>query len=249
MPITVQQSTASVSTVSAGPVLRGSDLIDMLKSSLGNYQNAFDQTTMLRFLNEGKDEVWSILKSLNEDYFLGYSQSATANQNDYFPVLASNQREYDLPPEFRHMKFIEVMGPTGKEFTRFVYRDMTTRVFQDARNNSTAYGPMTLDTYYYDIVGKSTLVLAQYPETALTIRLWYIREIFDFTELDQIQDVLLPYNKKVVDWAAKKCMLSVQDDAEYATWVAEWRNSVISLINSASHRQMSDAEFVEGFQE
>jgi hypothetical protein len=46
---------------SLNPV-HGTDLADLVNAGLGGYQNAVDQALLYSFLNEGKNEVWMILK-------------------------------------------------------------------------------------------------------------------------------------------------------------------------------------------
>src|ERR1700720_4171105 len=81
--------------------LRGSDIVAMVQDRLGGYANALNENVILDVINEGKDEVWSILKNLNENYFQSSTRYDDATQTNYFGPITPKEREYALPVDFR----------------------------------------------------------------------------------------------------------------------------------------------------
>lgn len=227
--------------------ITGQELLTLTNSYLGAYQNARLPADILRAINAGKDEVWLILKSLKDDYFLTNSQTTDNTLDNYFGALSTSTREYTLPSDLRELKWIEVTGPSGYEDVEFVKRDMGHPDFQAVRNEANANaGALAASTYVYDIVGARTLVLAAFPEAAFTLKLWYVRWLADI-ELDTtLSEILTPYSKRIAEYAAKRITLSLQDEGAFAAWAQEWREAVVNMAQGAAPRDMG-ARYVQDF--
>lgn len=236
----------SAPTVNAIPALSGQNLLDLLNINLGGMANFGNQAQKLSYLNEGKDEIWGVLKSLDENYFVINSQALDATKTTYFGALLPSTREYTLPTDFRGMKFVEVTAPTGYEFVRFIRRSMTHPDFRDARRSSTAGGSSSgtsIGNYYYDVVGKATMMLAQYPEIGFTLTLWYVRALPDITLNASVDEIVFPFTKKIVDYAVMKIRL--RDDATaFSEWREVWRQDLINVAQNAG-RDEADPQFVQ----
>lgn len=225
------------------------ELIDLANSELAGYQNAVDSTALNSFLNEGKDEVWSALKQLNDEYFLVFSQSTVSTDPYYFGPLTTSTREYALPSDFREIKFIEVVTQ-GYTNAQFVYKDPTSPEFRDARRLANSGGPNSNTNnlfFLYTIVGKNQFVMADFPPIPLTLKLWYIRSLADYEPSDSVDEILFPYTKKICTYAVRKALLSTQDQAMWAAWKQEWRDGIISVTSTAAPRNQSDPVFTIGF--
>jgi len=231
------------------PQVKGQYLVDLANGLLGGYQNAVSSDVLLSFLNEGKNEVWMILKSLRADWFIQASQNNDSTANNYFGPMSTLIREYALPNDFQEMKYIECLD-FGFEDVAFVYRDMASSVFKDLRRSSTNQpsGSQANLQYHYDIVGKNQLVLAEYPEANFqNVKLWYVRIIPDFGANDVIDEIVYPYANKIAFYAAKLAMLPLQDQPMYAAWKEEWKESVVRIASSADPRQISDTVYVDAW--
>lgn len=230
--------------------LIGSDLIDIANDLLAGYQNAVDSRQLLTYLNEGKDEVWTILKANNDGLFETMSQSTDSTADYYFAPLTSDSREYTLPPDFREIKFIECLTANYTDLA-FVYRKPTDEGFRRARiaASETSSPTPNQTTFLYTIIGKDQFVLADYPPTTLNVVLWYTRSLPDFEASDTIDEILFPFSKKIASYAAKLAMLGVQDSGQFAAWQQQWRESVITMAQGAAPRNEADAEFVQGIDE
>lgn len=228
--------------------MNGQDLINETNARLAGYQNGVDPEALLSYLNEGKDEVWALLKELNEEYFVTSSQGTDATAVNYFPTMSTTSRQYTLPCDLREMKFIEV-ATAGFTEVIFEYRDITDEDFRNARRDATTLNQLLVGpcTVYYTIVGKDQMLLAQYLPAALDITLWYVRSLPDFEADQDVDDVLLPYVKKVANYAAKKAMISLQDPGQWSMWVAEWKQDCITLQSGAAERNASDPTFASDF--
>lgn len=230
------------------------DLLTAVNNDLKGYANAFSQSQKLEALNKAKDEVCSILKTQNANYFVTSSQSSDSTAAHYFAALNTTTREYTLPPDMLELRFIEVTSPAGYEGTDFQFRDLSHPDFQNSRRIATANGSATpaiagSSIYFYTITGKDQFMLADYPETAFVIKLWYVYAIPDFASDDTLSEILFPYDKKLSDWAVKRLLLQEQDQAGYAAWTTEWRTSVITLTGASNVRQSTTPEFVADFVE
>lgn len=219
------------------------DLIKLTQDELMGYSNALTNQQLLEHLNSAKNAMWKILKTAQVDYFGTSSQSTTSTADNYFAALNTAARQYTLPPDFREMRFIEVTAPIGYEQTRFIYRKISHVDFQTARRNATedkSQQPALL--YFYTIIGKDQFVLAQFPEVAFQLVLWYIRSIPDFVLGDQVDEVLAPYSDEMAVFAAKRIMLMEQDQVQWDAWAKEWKEGIIQDMEASAPRQSSDVE-------
>lgn len=233
--------------VTAIPSLKGSDLIQLAQYNLGGRANAVNNQQMLSFLNEGKDEVWSSLKGLSEKYFVDQTQNTDPTKINYFPALNTTVREYSLPTDFRGLAFIEVKD-SGYEFVRFIQMDMTNPIWRNERRGSTANGPgvtVTSASYYYDIIGMNTLIMAEFPEINFNLKLWYLHAIPDIQASTVLSDIVFPFTKKIVDYACMKIMLRADYNA-FAAWKEQWRSDLITMMQGAT-RDQADPQFAQDF--
>lgn len=232
----------------AGPTsLTGQDLIDDASRRLMGYANALDEDTLLSFLNEGKDEVWAVLKTLQNDYFETKSQFADNTQVNYFGPMSTTQREYTLPVDLREIHFVEVVT-AGFQQAIFTYKDASSEDWRSARraaNVDTTLSPSV--EYFYTIIGKNLMEIAQFPETAFQVVLWYTRNLLDFEVSDPVDEVVLPFTHKIADFAVKKAMLGLQDQEQFNAWRTEWKDDILMIATSAGPRNQANPEFVEDF--
>lgn len=240
-------ATPTPSPAQTGPVLTGSDLIQLTNDRLAGYQNAIDPRALIGFLNEAKDEIWVILKGLEKEYFIVATEYSDSNQTNYFGPLATNLREYSIPGDLRAVEFIECVTP-GYETAEFVFRNINDDDFKDQRRAATLSQSTSgyCQEFLYTILGKNQLVLAAFPPVALQLVIWYLRALPDFEDADAIDEILFPFSKKLADFACKKAMLAVQDPNQFMAWSAEWKSSVVMIAQGASPRNEADAEFVTG---
>ena len=251
--------------------LTGSDLTKMVQSRLGGYANALDTDIILDVINEGKDEIWSILKSLNANYFQASTRYDDPTQDNYFGLIVPGEREYALPPDFRAIRFIECVT-SGYESVVFVRRSMTSSSWKDSRRSSNESSNANgVSTYVYDIAEQSTgtlledaetgrdttskkasggfeIVLAQFPEASLQLVVWYLRALPDLEQDTVLDQIVRPYSKKIANFATEKCMKILQDLNMSAAWLQSWRQDIISVAQGGGQVDQADAQFCEDFQ-
>lgn len=234
----------------AVPTMTGQNLIDMTNDLLAGYSNAVDSRALMTYLNMAKDEAWSVLKELHEEYFQVFSQSTNPSADYYFPPLTTATREYTLPEDLRSIEYIECTT-ASYQGTRFVYAKLNSPIFRDEREAANEQGGSqptnTSCTFHYSIAGKDQFVMAAYPPANLTLTLWYTRALPDFEMSDTVDEILFPFSKKLAEYAAKKAMSGVQDAGQFSIWSKEWRDSLINLIQAAGERNDADPQFVEDF--
>lgn len=234
----------------AVPTVTGQDLVNMTNDLLGGYANGVDSRALLTFLNEAKDEVWSVTKELHEEFYQVFSQSTNPTADFYFPQLSTAMRNYNLPADLRSIEFVEVTTPSYQG-SDFVYAKLNSPEFREARKASNELGgPDTnsnVGRYIYSIAGKNQFVMASYPAVNLTLTLWYTRALPDFETSDVVDEILFPFSKKLAEYAAQRAMLSLQDSGQFAMWKASWRDSLINLVQAAGTRNDADATFAQDF--
>lgn len=207
--------------------------------------NAYTLDKLLYFVNEGKDAVWEVIRTLDLEYFAASSQAATPANDDYFVDLTTTVREYDLPRNCREIRSIECISSNFTD-TIFEYRKFDDPEFQDARRTSTALGSSSgTDIYYYTVFGNQ-LWFAQFPSGTLRVKIWYIKSIDDI-DTNAIPDILFPFNKKIVDFGAKRAVLSSQNLEMTMAWKSEWGDSVRTLALTAGSRDSANAVFISEF--
>jgi hypothetical protein len=250
--------------------LTGSDIVKMVQDRLGGYANALNEDVILDVVNEGKDEIWTILKNLNENYFQASSRYDDPTQTNYFGPINPQEREYALPKDFRAIRFIECVTSGFADVT-FVRRAMTSPTFREARRAANELSNVAgVNVYWYDIAeqdvgtplvdtevgtdksgatakGGFEIVLAQYPETTLQIVLWYLRALPDMEADTVIDNILFPYSKKIANFAVEKCMKILQDLQMSAAWLQSWRQDITTVAQSGGKIDQADAQFVTDF--
>jgi hypothetical protein len=235
--------------------LTGSDLIQMMTDRMGGYANAMTADVMLDLLNEGKDKLWSILKVLNESFFHTSSQSTDPTKVNYFGSFIPLVREYQLPGDFRAIRFIECTTP-GFATVRFVKTLMTDPAWQFARRNANDPSTQPIGTaqfeFYYDIVespnGGFELIFAQNFAIQIQATLWYIRGIPDFEAGDTINQIIRPYSKKIVTFAVKKAMCILQDEPMSALWEQDWQKDITETAQTAGSINQADPRYCVDFE-
>ena len=166
------------------PQMSGQTLVNMTNDLLAGYQNAVDSRAMLTYLNMAKDEIWSTIKELHEEYFQVFSQSTDSTADYYFPQLSTATRNYTLPDDLRSIEYIEVTTPSFEE-SDFVYAKLNSPEFKEERRASNAQnGPNATNNgskFHYTIAGKNQFVLASYPPADLNrIRRLEVPDVFLF---------------------------------------------------------------------
>lgn len=233
----------------SNPIISGQSLIDLLRINLGGLSNAWTVDQLLAFLNNGKDEVWSIVKSMEFDYFTDATQDTDSTQDDFLVDLNPTTREYALPKNLREIRFVEALT-VGFQTRRYVYRDISHVDFRNARLESDSLGSNSglqefSSKIFYTVFGNQ-LIFADYPDSNIQLKIWYIAAIDDIGVGD-VPAILFPFSRKIVDYAAKKASLSAQNMEMLAGWKDDWAESVRTIALSVGPRSQSDAQFVEDF--
>ncbi len=230
--------------------LTGQQLVKIVQSKLGGYGNAVSPQTILMHLNEAKDEVWAVMKSLNDQNFVLFTQSSDAGLMNYFGKVVPGTREYNLPSDLKEVKFIEVISPTDQADVRFSYRKMTHpdwAATRRAANMDSTTNP--INEYVYSIVGSNpqTFALANYPALTYDLRIWYVRGLADFTLVSGPSEIVPPYDRKITDFAVKRVLLAAEPKL-FEVWKSEWRDTVIMIAESSGPKNMADPVFVADFE-
>lgn len=232
------------------PKINGQYLLDLTRSQMGGYGNAFEAKDLLNYINEGKDAVWAILKATREDYIMGSSQNTDDTKDNYFADLTTTTREFVLPADLIQLKMIEVLT-SGFNEVEFEQQDMASEEFKEARRSNVGSSPGgSRTTYFFDIIvlnGDNTLILAQFPETNFNLKLWYVRSIPYIDVSSPVDGVLYPYAVKIAAFAAKRAMLPLQDKAMWVAWQKEWEDDARRIEVSAQLRDISTRKVTEDF--
>ena len=159
--------------------MTGADLLRMINNRLMGYQGVATAAQLLEYANEGQDEVWVVLKTLQMDYFGEISQFLDPSQKNYFGPLIPSLREYTLPSNFRSIRFIEPLQQ-GYEQVKFHCVDIESPEWQTARRAANVDQSLSPTVeYFFVIYGKDQLLLAVQPEATMNVKLYYIRNLND----------------------------------------------------------------------
>lgn len=233
--------------------VNGQYILDEMKTRLGSLANAYTPDQLVSFANDGVHEVWAVLRSLDLDYFTDSSEDTDSTQDEFFADLTANTREYALPANCREVRFVECIT-AGFEDRIFGYKKFEDPVFQYDRRQATAMGSgnvgdsgAIIGQYYYTVFG-TQFILAQYPETTLKLKLWYVKSLNDISDLAApLTDILYPYSRKIVDYAVTKAILSSQNQSLAAEWLADWKETIKTLALSAGSRSSTNAIFIADY--
>lgn len=226
----------------------GQSLLDDLRANLGGLSNAFTVEILMGFVNDGLQEVWSLLRSLDLDYTTDSSQTAIPTDDNFLQTLTTSQREYDLPKNLREIRMIECTTP-GFEVLEFELRAVNNQEFQEVRRQATANGAgsgSNTGIYHYAVVGKQFL-FAEYPEAALSLKVWYVRAINGIDVNDSLTDIIIPFSRKIIDYAAMKATLSARNEVISDAWSQVWKNSVKTIAITAGPRASATPVFIADF--
>jgi hypothetical protein len=236
------------------PVVSAQSLVDDLRARIGGISNAFDMEELVSFVNEGMNEVWKELKGLKRNYFVKSTQATDGTADAYFAALTTTTREFTLPADLREIRSIVVTSPSGYEDVKFTRRSISSDEFIEAEKSATIQGSSSnagIDEYIYDIINEKTLVLAQFPEAAFVLKIRFVFALPDLVLGDAtslLTAILHPWQYKILDFAAKRAVLSKHNESLTEEWRREWRAAVLSIASGAADRDAT-AQYVTGFYE
>lgn len=213
-------------------------LIPIMDVSLYGKSKDISNPIKIAALNQAKTEVWKVMVGADpqENWFL-----ATANLS-----LTADTREYALTTGLHQLRQIEVTT-SGYEYVEFVKGRLDDESF---RRDRAATDASATSEILYDVYGSppGTLMLARYPPTALTLKLWYIALPTEWTALDtNIDQFPADTYNLICDWAVNKLLLS-KSPQEWGAFMQQWDRDVTRWMLTA-RRDNSEAETVRGFME
>lgn len=182
---------------------------------------SFEDDTKIALLNLAKEEVWKILvgSQAQQNWFVDQSQSALPGQNDHFGLLAVNQREYVLPPNFHQMRVVEVVT-TGKEHIKIDKSKIDSGGFRQQRASVASFQ----DQASYDIIGTAPgqMMFALFPPSALDLKLWYARHPVAWdAKTDLVDEFPANMHGFIAEWAVQRAALGVGDH-KFVGFTKEW---------------------------
>ncbi len=225
-------------------VLR-TDVRDFLDEASASF---WSNAQLNRYINRAADRVWARVRALNDEYFtitrdstdgaltiLGESYTASS-----FAIVAGT-RDYSLPPDFEEMKAIEVLTDNYED-VRFVYRDLSDpdmRALLEITDNQTP------STFLFSLIGTRTMRIAPLSDTALDLRLTYVRRFAEMTTDADTLTMPHPLYLAVENYATAFALR--QDRSPDAVTFAQDGDKVIAEMFGGHHRQSQDPETVVGY--
>ncbi len=158
------------------------------------------QDELLRWANEGRDELEKQLRSAEQDYLWVTRNSADADfdwenetydPSDFGMTGDTTIYTFTLPPDLLILKEIRVTT-SGQQDIRFEQKDHAYNDFQAIIRSTSP----VRDLIYWDIVDERTLYVANPPATVLAIQLSYIQR-----------------SRKLRYYTGSSTITTVQDDA------------------------------------
>ena len=226
------------------PTLSG--MVTEVRDSLDESSASFWTDAQLeRYINRAKDRVYQRVRALNADYFtvsrtsndgtltiLGESYAASS----FAIAIDDTTRDYTLPPDFVEMKQIEVIT-SNYEDIRFVHRDLN---HPEMRALLSITAGQTPSEFVYDLIGERTMRVAPFSNTALALRLTYMRMFADLTTDADTLEMPHPLYLAVEDYATFFALR--QDRSPDAVLYEKTADKLVAEFSGGHHRQIQDGE-------
>lgn len=212
------------------------DAIRRVNFRLRSHAAAIPKADKIAAIDEAQHELWRLLVLSDRGWFVVQSQSDTPADDDYFPDLTNGTKEYDLPPNFFQMYYVQASGGAADYWLNF--EPMSGKDFKDNRRK-TSNVSSTEKQYYYDVVGHDPrrLVMAEDIPSAVSplgVTLFYVKFLDRLTaETDSIDTVLWPFIGAAADYAAACLAGGVGDTAMEDRLLAKWDAKRMEIQASA----------------
>lgn len=189
--------------------------------------------------NEGKNELTKIIRQAREDYFV------TTATGSVSATTAPNPTTITLPSDFAELKKIEITT-SGYEDVHFEPMDLADDRFHSALVDGPSSSPQS---FYYDIYGSDTLVLAPGAGISLAYKIHYVQTVPDM-ELLTATPTRLPREHWdwIVTWIVCEALRSGEDN-RLVNYERKLGYQTENILNSVNARQIAKPEFVRGFME
>ena len=215
------------------------DLLDRLHEQLADSQQVFFQPAEeLAALNEGMMQLFQIIDSQRAGYYFETTPETI--------TLVPGTKFYPLINDFYSVE--EILPQADAErFRTFIRKPRHEEQFRDAFAAATSddnYGDV--DTFYFDVVGDSTLIIVPPTNTSFAVDVYTVREPTMMVAGTGTPPVKLGYRPLIVQYAARK-LKSKEENSEYKSDEQLYQFMVTNLEKSATPRAETNRGTVEDF--
>lgn len=191
--------------------------------------------------NEAKDDLVAILRQAKRDYFVTTSTfSVTATPYPY-------QCGFTLPSDFVQLKDLQITD-AGYEWIEFVHIDMADPRFK----GMASIGGSFLNGegfFYYDIVGRGSIVLAPAPELTLNGLMYYANSIGDMAfPTDTPSGIPEEFHDYLVTYVVAECLRET-GDGQLQGYLDKLEKAREDILQISADQQVREPQFVRGFME
>lgn len=234
------------------PILM-SDLVAELRVDLDERAAAvWDDADLRRWLSIGIQRTRGVLKGVRHDWttkkLLSTDGVVTIHGSSYdtasFQII-SGTSTYTLPADLVEVRLIQPINQSDiDDGIRFLPKDLTSSDFQSSLllTNETQGTPAT---YYYELIGLNTLIIAPTPQHTLDIALYYAYMTSVYASGDTISD-LPDWGFPLVKTYARYLALRSINHPDAQGAMVEYRTEVNDVKTIASPRQSQEPLFATG---
>ena len=226
-----------------------SDLRSAVRLNLDEPSPSFwSNANLTTFINRAKDRVWTDVRKVKDDYFiirrtsldgsltiLGESYSASGF------AIAAGTTDYTMPHDLVELKLIQVIT-SGYEHVRFQMADLTDPGFRRAMEVTENTAP---NVFYADLVGERTMVIAPKSDTALDLRITYVRKLADLSDDSDELEMPDPLYLAVEAYATSHAMMEDRDPNS-TVWELRGQRLVADFVGAIA-RQTQNPRLVRDF--
>lgn len=201
----------------------------------------WSEAELVSAINDGIDDISTIISQAREDYFLTSTTSTVAI------AAAPNPSTVTLPTDFLELKELMITNDGYREIT-FLASDRNNAQFRRALIDGGSLGSGT-GLVFYDIYGNSTLMLSPGFDVELSLKIDYIQTVPDLALPTDIPSLIpTKWHGNIADYAVTEALRSA-GDPRYASYRDKLKESEDAMRVGIQPRQVREAKFVVGFGE
>lgn len=199
--------------------------------------NFIDNTELDRFLNQGQNYVYGKIAQRFEDYFC---TKGTTGNGGKFDTVAGTQ-SYSLPSSMIKVVRIEHRPTTSTDDNEW-RRIERTNINNDTVNDYYPVRPGYSPSFGYFVAG-SQLHLRPVPQSAFTVRIWFIPRATAMAITTDTPTVPEEYHEMIAEYAAIQC-LRKSGEGIFSEAMTLFNNELQNMLETVENRDHNSEQMV-----
>lgn len=199
---------------------------ELINQSLADDTKTVTLTSVKRNLNRGYKKVVNRVVALNQDYYLRLAKTN----------LVADRSVYALPSDFKALRRLDILydGVTSVRGER-----IDRQTINDPMMQVSEFGPL------YSLISNG-IELYPTPETNVTsgLWLWYIEDVADMTDDEDIPNVPLGYDDLCIEYAVAMAKMTQGEVDEGALYLGRFDKALDDMTLEQVTRATDNNNFV-----